>query len=215
MKRNAEYKDLALTHLRGNWINPIVATLIVIVIEVATNLFTNGPKPHSLSWGITKPIIGLALTIFVAWPITYGFSLAFLDYIRGDKDNLNNKIFQGFNVYWRSVGVQFFRFLYTFLWTLLLIVPGIIKAYAYSMTLYISKDHPELDADACIDLSIAMMKGHKAQLFWLHLSFIGWIILCILTLGIGTLWIKPYMECSIAHFYEDVKSEYEGTVATA
>ena len=92
---------------------------------------------------------------------------------------------------------------------LLFIIPGIIKAFSYAMTPYILEENPELSANDAIDHSRAMMKGHKFDLFWLYLSFIGWFILCILTLGIGFLWLTPYMETSVAAFYEDVKADYE------
>ena len=96
--------------------------------------------------------------------------------------------------------------LYTLLWTLLLVIPGIIKGYAYSMTPYVMNDHPELDAEDCIHESRMIMRGHKWKLFCLDLSFIGWAILCLFTLGIGFLWLQPYMESSHAKFYEELKA---------
>ena len=85
--------------------------------------------------------------------------------------------------------------------------PSIIKALAYSMTYFISKDHPEYSIDECIEASKRMMDGHKGELFILELSFIGWILLSILTLGIGLLWLAPYMDTTIAHYYEELKAE--------
>jgi uncharacterized membrane protein len=79
---------------------------------------------------------------------------------------------------------------------------------AYSLTPYILKDYPELSANQAINLSMKMMKGHKFDLFWLFLSFIGWSILCIFTLGIGYLWLMPYMMTTMAAFYQEVKAEY-------
>ena len=102
-------------------------------------------------------------------------------------------------------------YLFTFLWTLLFIIPGIIKAFSYAMSPYILEENPELSANEAIDRSRAMMKGHKFDLFWLYLSFIGWGFLCIFTLGIGLLWLMPYMQTAEAAFYEDVKAEYELT----
>ena len=97
--------------------------------------------------------------------------------------------------------------LYTLFWGLLLIIPGIIKSLAYSMTYFISKDHPEYSIDECIEASKRMMDGHKGELFVLYLSFIGWFLLGILTLGIGYLWLIPYMDTTIAHYYEELKAE--------
>lgn len=91
-------------------------------------------------------------------------------------------------------------------------MPGIIKAFSYAMTPFILRDHPDLRYNGAIELSMAMMRGHKADLFWLYLSFIGWFLLCILTLGIGYFWLEPYMTSSMANFYEEVKAEFEGRV---
>jgi uncharacterized membrane protein len=94
------------------------------------------------------------------------------------------------------------------LWTCLFILPGIVKAFSYAMTPFILEDRPELSANEAIDLSRAMMKGHKFDLFYLYLGFIGWALLCLLTLGIGFLWLAPYMQSAEAAFYEEVKAEY-------
>ena len=68
------------------------------------------------------------------------------------------------------------------------------------------KDRPELSADQTIDLSVQMMEGHKSELFGLYLSFFGWFILCLLTCGIGFIFLKPYVSTSVADFYEDLKA---------
>ncbi len=78
------------------------------------------------------------------------------------------------------------------------------------MACFISRDCPDIPVDDCIYLSRKMMNGHKFRLFLLDLSFIGWVILCILTLGIGFFWLQPYIQCSHAHFYEEVKAELYG-----
>ena len=108
----------------------------------------------------------------------------------------------------RNVGGMLLVGVFTFLWTLLLIIPGIIKSLAYSMTPFILKDYPELSANQAINLSMKMMEGRKFDLFYLYLSFIGWGILAIFTLGIGYLWLMPYMYTSTAAFYQNVKEEY-------
>ena len=96
-----------------------------------------------------------------------------------------------------------------FLWFLLLIVPGIVAALSYSMTFYILADEPDINAKEALEKSKIMMDGHKMDLFLLGLSFIGWALLCILTLGIGLLWLIPYMNVSAAKFYQDRKGEDE------
>lgn len=94
---------------------------------------------------------------------------------------------------------------FTFLWALLLIIPGIVKNYSYSMSYYIRLDHPEYTAKQAITESRKMMKGNKFRLFCLDFSFIGWFIVGILALGIGVFWVYPYMQTARAEFYKDLK----------
>ena len=101
---------------------------------------------------------------------------------------------------------------FTILWSLVLVIPGIIKSYSYAMTSFILKDEPEMKNNAAIEKSMAMMEGNKMKLFMLDLSFIGWAILCIFTLGIGLLFLQPYVAISRAAFYEDLKAQQGGSV---
>jgi uncharacterized membrane protein len=95
--------------------------------------------------------------------------------------------------------------LFIVLWLLLLIIPGIIAAISYSMTFYILADDKSIKPMEAIDKSKKMMDGYKWKYFFLCLRFFGWALLCILTLGIGFLWLIPYINVSIAKFYDDVK----------
>jgi len=96
--------------------------------------------------------------------------------------------------------------IFTVLWTLLLIIPGIIAAISYSMTFFIMADDDSIDAMAAIDKSKAMMNGYKMKYFRMNLRFLGWSLLCFLTLGIGFLWLIPYMYVSYVKFYDDIKN---------
>jgi uncharacterized membrane protein len=93
---------------------------------------------------------------------------------------------------------------------MLFLIPGIIWAFAYSMVPYILDDEPQLSIVQTFRKSRLLMKGHKFDYFWLCLSFIGWGILSILTLGIGLLWLAPYLQTASAAFYEDLKGLPEG-----
>ena len=106
-------------------------------------------------------------------------------------------------------GTLLLRGVYTFLWTLLLIVPGIVKSLSYAMTPFILKDNPKASYDKAIIYSMRLMQGHKMDLFVLYLSFIGWFILSCLTLGIGFVFLVPYCQMSLARFYEEVKADFE------
>lgn len=99
---------------------------------------------------------------------------------------------------------HFLRTLYTFLWALLFIIPGIIKSLSYAMTPFIMAENPDMTAKEAIEASKQLMDGHKGELFMLGLTFFGWIILCVLTLGIGTFFLNPYMNAAYAAFYKNL-----------
>lgn len=114
----------------------------------------------------------------------------------------------------RSFLIGLLTTLFTALWSLLFVIPGIIKTYSYSMSYYISLDHPEMEATQCITESRRIMSGNKMRLFLLDLSFIGWYIVGALCFGIGTLWVNAYHQMARANFYEDLCATY-GTVSAA
>ena len=150
------------------------------------------------------------LIFLVINPLLVGFANAFLQLVRSGDDRLaENTVHIGFEKYWHKVWGMLLRQIFVWLWTLLLIIPGIIKQFSYAMTPFILQENPELSADQAIDRSRAMMKGHKFDLFWLYLSFIGWVLLGMITLGVAYLWIYPYIQTATAAFYEDVKADYE------
>lgn len=191
MVTNKEIKSLALQSLSQNWTMPVLTTLLFLALNSSSAI----------------PYVGSLISILLILPLSYGFNQLFLKFIRGEKKDTVNNLFSGFEKYGRALGVTFLKAIFIFLWSLLLIIPGIIKSYSYAMTLYIALDNPELDANECIERSMKMMDGHKMDLFLLDLSFIGWMLLCILSLGIGFLWLVPYMQCSHSHFYEELKNE--------
>lgn len=151
--------------------------------------------------------LSLLLTIFLFGPL----EVSCRNFL---KKNLNSpaeldELNAGFvPKYWHNLATMLLRKVFVFLWSLLFIIPGIIMSYAYEMTPYILNDHPELGAKEAIDRSRTMMKGHKWELFVLDLSFIGWLILSILTLGIvGIFYVNPYYNSSHAAFYEALKAQ--------
>ena len=111
----------------------------------------------------------------------------------------------GFFHHWKTTATaSLLRGLYVLLWSLLFIIPGIIAGYSYAMTEYILAEHPEMTAGEAIARSKEMMGGNRFRLFCLQLSFIGWDLLCALTLGIGHLWLTPYKQAATAAFYREV-----------
>lgn len=123
------------------------------------------------------------------------------------------KVFYGFQNgnYWNVVKTLFFQGLFVFLWSLLLIVPGIIKSYSYMLVPYILSENPQMDRKRALQLSEQMMNGHKMEAFVLDLSFIGWILLSGLTCGVlGIFYVNPYMDATVAEFYVAIRTEGMG-----
>jgi uncharacterized membrane protein len=96
---------------------------------------------------------------------------------------------------------------YTFLWLLCLIIPGIIAGLSYAMTFYILYEDENISPSEAIDKSKLMMDGHKLKLFYLVLRFLLWALVCVLTLGLGFLILLPYMQITFAKFYDDIKND--------
>jgi len=150
------------------------------------------------------PFAGIITNFIISGAFMLGFAILFLNLIRIGKANLGD-LFKGFNNFGKAFLAYFLMSLFTILWALLLIIPGIIAAIKYSQTFYIIADNPNIKAIDAIRESKRMMDGHKWRYFKLQLSFIGWALLSILTLGIGSLWLAQYTYASYALFYENLK----------
>ncbi|MBR6345812.1 MAG: DUF975 family protein [Bacteroidales bacterium] len=215
MKTNQDYKNDALDALKGNWAPALLATAIFFIIEgiiSGPNAYQSMQQSALTAAGTPalSPWMALdLLQIFIILPLALGFSNAMLALVRSGERNITANMFKlGFCPYWKKAWGMILMMVFIFLWSLLFFIPGLIKAYSYAMTPYILNDNPDLSANEAIDRSRAMMKGHKFDLFYLHLSFIGWFLLCILSCGIGFLWLVPYVQGSVASFYEDRLEEW-------
>lgn len=190
MKTYSEYKTAARGVLKGNW---GMAALTALIYSVIT--------------GSTVGFPGLGY-FFISLPLLVGYAGTYRRLLTDGDTKLVDNLFEiSINDYLHQMATMALRSIYTFLWTLLLIVPGIIKALSYAMVPYILRDRPELSADETIDLSIRMMHGHKSELFGLYLSFAGWFILSLMSFGIGFFFLAPYVRTTVAAFYEDLKAE--------
>lgn len=136
--------------------------------------------------------------------IEVGYARFNLDLVdRREKPEISTMF--GYFAHWKNTAsTKFLQTLYILLWSLLFVIPGIVAGYSYAMTSYILSEHPELTADEAINISKQMMSGNRFRLFCLHLSFIGWELLCTLSLGIGHLWLTPYKQAATAAFYREV-----------
>ena len=147
--------------------------------------------------------------IFLILPLTLGYANALRRLlVHGDNAVTRNTFGIAFRGYWRKMAGMLQQMVLIILWSLLFLIPGIVKSFSYAMSKYILEEYPELSTTEAIHRSRMMMRGHKFDLFWLYLSFIGWGLLCIFTFGIGVLWLVPYMETAEAAFYEEVKRDY-------
>ena len=184
--------------------------ILAIIADVSAN-----PDSDLMSPGAFLVMYGFLFLIY--YPLSMvGCYNAYKSLFRNGDDKVTSNMFSyTFKGYPKALGLSILYMLFVFLWALLLYIPGIIKGLAYSMSPFILKDNPELSANQAINLSMKMMKGHKFDLFFLMLSFIGWGILAIFTFGIGYLWLAPYMSTTMVAFYEDVKAEYEAQPVAA
>ena len=151
------------------------------------------------------PYVGFIITALLVPIFTLGIDCMLLDEAKGN-DIAIGDLFGQFNQWWSAYKVMFLTGLFTFLWSLLLVIPGIIKGYAYSMAMYILAENPEIGAREALRRSQEMMDGHKLELFCLHLSFIGWHLLAIITFGIAYVWVMPYINATVTNFYNDIKN---------
>lgn len=144
--------------------------------------------------------------VVVTGPLGFAVAYMFLKQARDNEAMNLNDLLAGFTKdFGGTLLIGLMTSLFVALWSILLIVPGIIKSYAYSMAYYIKADHPDYDWRACMNGSQDMMRGHKMELFVLDLSFIGWYIVGAMCMGIGTLWVTPYHNATRAQFYESLR----------
>ena len=180
-----ELKNRAKQSLTGNWGAAILG--LVIYGAIVSLLSTTG------------------VGSFVTGLVSLGYISLYISLLRGKTPTFEGSI----SAITENIGTKFVSTLlvslYTFLWSLLFIIPGIVKSYSYAMTPYILLDRPELSATDAIKESEKMMNGHKMELFILDLYFIGWILLSMLTCGILVLYVEPYMMATKSAFYLELK----------
>ncbi len=202
-----DYKNQAKQLMQGKYTNVIV---IFIIISLIGGVFTAPTAANSMGAGVDaggsflSNILNL-VTLVLSAAFAYGTAKMFIGVTRDENPDLQNILLSGFKEnFVRNLICYFLTTLYTFLWALLFIIPGIIKAYAYSMNFYLLNKEPELDAQAAITKSKEYTKGYKADLFVLHLSYIGWYILSIFTFGILLLWVVPKVQTATMLYFDEI-----------
>lgn len=204
------FKTTALDALRNRWGQGILLTIIaygiyIFVPYLVEAIFSGGfhtwsemespGHAQSLSW-----IFTLALS-----PLLFGYYATFLSLTRGETIGTKD-LFQAFDskIYFKALGIYILTSIYIFLWSLLLLIPGIIKSFSYSQVYFILKDNPTMSVNGAITESRRLMDGFKWKYFLLLLSFIGWALLSAITFGIASLWTTPYFTASLAAFYDQL-----------
>ncbi|MGG5371325.1 DUF975 family protein [Enterococcus sp. AZ196] len=231
MKTTTELKLEAKDNLRGRWGQAILLNLIPTLLIVGVLIFstlsglvwysTHGTTASLSSFAIDYQLanadrgMGLVSTIISALFMS-GISWTYLDLLRKERTAIApfKDVFRGFQGTYIG-GVILLSLLYTIfssLWMILFLIPGIIKIYAYSQCYFIYYDQVRQTGEKpkvldTITASRRLMNGHKKRLFWLDITFIGWYLIVALTLGIAGLWIAPYVSATRAAFYKDLQEK--------
>ena len=222
-------RSRARANLAGNWGISIAAAVVASLLGalLAGNTFLPDVQEEAVVWfpfleriaerlnqgyrignvtlSLRGGIFGLAAFI-IGGVLQMGYAQFLLKQHDG-KDASFHDLFSMFDYFGTGFAQRFLRSLYVVLWSLLFVIPGIIKEYGYSMTPFILAEHPEMTASQAIRLSEDMMDGHKADLFFLDLSFIGWSLLAAMTLNLGNIALNPYKNAARAAFYRNLQAE--------
>ena len=212
----SDYRRVARENLTGNWGMSILVAFVAFLLgglltggsfsinvdaEVLAELPVLLQRYIALLAGATG-ILGLVQFI-IGGTVQLGYSKYLLNQYNKARFDISD-LFSEFNRFSQGFLQNFLRGLYVFLWSLLFVIPGIVKSYSYAMTPFIMAENPNMTATEAITASRELMDGHKGKLFLLDLSFFGWIMLNVLTLGLGSLALNPYMNAARAAFYKNI-----------
>jgi uncharacterized membrane protein len=179
--------------LKGRW---TLAALVTLVYMLLILCFKAIP---GLGW------IGI---LIISGPYLLGWSIFFLSLSRKQEARLS-QLFEGFYHFGNALAAYLLMTLFIILWTILLFIPGVVACLSYSQTFFILADNPQRGGLEALRESKSMMKGNRWKLFCLLWRFLGWFLLAILTLGIGYLWVMPYLGTTLAHFYDELNPRVE------
>lgn len=197
----------------GMVLNTVAYTIgIILMLTLGIGIAGIGGGSAIVGLAAVFLYVTTAIASIAVVELSYVLMMGVMDWFRRsirEKTSLK-EVFRPFGRgrFWSSLGTCALMQLYTFLWSLLFVVPGIVKAYSYSMTMYIKAENPEVAPSRAIELSSIMTDGHKGDLFYLHLSFLGWFLLSALTYNIlGIVYVYPYFYAAQAFAYEEIKAD--------
>lgn len=218
-------KSNARLFYKNNMGNSILVSLMLVVIPYAASFVLGGLflivafLLASIGWYRSYEHILVESAVVFFWIGMIACSLCLFVFVMGVMNWFRRSIYGKVPLtemfrpfvrgrFWSSLGTCVLMWLYIYLWSLLFWIPGIIKAYSYSMTMYIKAENPNISPSRAIELSKIMMNGHKWDLFYLHLSFIGWNILSAFTFGIlSIVYVLPYQNAAAVFAYEEIKAD--------
>ena len=199
----AELKAAAKLQISGKIGVLFLISLIIAVISGAAGLLLS-----------LIPGGGIIATVIITPAFSLSMVRVYLSLLGGNTPKAGDA-FSGFDDFWAAFKVTFLVGLFTYLWSLLFVIPGIVKGISYSMAPYILAENKGKAALECINESKAMTNGHKMELFVLALSFIGWGLLVGITFGIAAIWVMPYAQATMANAYKWLKPVQEEVVVEA
>ena len=220
---SSELRAVARQNLEGTWGISVGVALVASLLGgsmagAGSNVNFNVSEENirnlpPVFWTVLLPLVSVAGLLSLAALILGGtVELGYAKFLlkQHDRKGLQfSDLFSQFERFGTGFAQKFLRTLFIVLWSLLFIIPGIVKGLSYAMTPFILEDHPEMTASQAIKASMQLMDGHKMDLFILGLSFIGWSLLACLTMGIGFLFLNPYMNAAYAAFYRDISRKQE------
>lgn len=195
-------KENAKKSLQGKYGDAIALLGIMFAISFAIGLVVGFLNFDEKTGELISELVSLVLSCALG----FGMTSYFLKISRNEPVTYT-ELFSKTNMFGSYLSISLLVGLFTFLWTLAFIIPGIIAALSYSMVYFVKLDNPDMGAMDVLRKSKQIMSGHKMDYFVLGLSFLGWAILGALTLGILYLWLIPYMQVTYANFYNSIKDE--------
>lgn len=205
MKRAKDFRNAAWKDMKGSW-GTLALIYFLYTIILGALAAVNGLNALRIVFLSVLSIAASVAVLLLSGPFNLGIHISALDVSRKQPVSVGS-LFEGFKSFGDSLALYILNAIFIFLWSLLLVIPGIIKMYSYSMGYFILADRPDLSGNQARKRSMYLMKGHKWQLFCLDFSFIGWYLLSLLTLGILAFWIYPYHMTARAEFYNELLVE--------
>lgn len=231
---SAYYREQARESLRGNWGKAVIVCLLgtllgADVMTIGTVENRRGSIKDNIEYfrhqvdssvfrmfllillGVISIILVYSIIAFIiGGAIQLGMITFFIGLHQGEPVSVSD-LFSQFHSFGKALGLRIVTVFFVWLWSLLLVIPGIIAAFRYSMAPYILAENPDIGVMEALDLSKRMMMGNKLRLFFLGLSFFGWMLLGVITGGIALLWVNPYIESAYVAFYLDISGTEQGS----